>query len=68
MVIARSASDAANVAPRAGARIETREHPTSVTRFRSPPVRGRGLKPLFLSNVVAVKVAPRAGARIETEG
>ena len=58
----------ANVAPRAGAWIETTgEGGIMKSGSRSPPVRGRGLK-LHTSNkaISLERVAPRAGAWIET--
>ena len=56
------------VAPRTGAWIETVITGLSMPwTWRSPPARGRGLKPLVLSNPLpAVVVAPRTGAWIET--
>ena len=57
------------VAPRAGARIETRDALTRRDLLRtSPPVRGRGLKRgRLLGRAGFGQVAPRAGARIETD-
>ena len=57
-----------NVAPRAGAWIETPEGKAS-TGIQDPslPVRERGLKPVpYLSRDKCRRVAPRAGAWIET--
>ena len=55
------------VAPRAGARIETDRALEAQGSGESPPVRGRGLKPVIESRgVLSEHVAPRAGARIET--
>ena len=58
------------VAPRAGARVETKN--ITVLKLEislSPPVRGRGLKPRRGPELVfRFRVAPRAGARIETLG
>ena len=58
----------AGVAPRAGARIETRSRRKSPTKTqRSLPARERGSKLVHaIGNCNVIKVAPRAGARIET--
>ena len=54
------------VAPFAGAWIETVADLTPVIPIRSPPSRGRGLKPKVGSTGTSEEVAPFAGAWIET--
>ena len=59
--------DPEEVAPHAGAWIETRSRRRSSRDARSPPMRGRGLKPVMPPSFVWVAVvAPHAGAWIET--
>ena len=56
-----------DVAPRAGAWIETSRTKYTINTIKSPPVRGRGLKlPGSTRSVATITVAPRAGAWIET--
>ena len=55
------------VAPHAGAWIETPHRRPLHHPIKSPPMRGRGLKPMFMRFVTRVfQVAPHAGAWIET--
>ena len=61
-----TAERADDVAPRAGAWIETDIPSTSLLVVGSPPARGRGLKPFRRASADADAVAPRAGAWIET--
>ena len=59
----------ASVAPRTGARIETRyaADTNKAGVVESPPARGRGLKLILVASLASgCRVAPRTGARIET--
>ena len=49
------------VAPRAGARIETAGMASGLRRTWSPPVRGRGLKPLRVRGMAAFGSRPPCG-------
>jgi len=57
-----------DVAPHAGAWIETVGILSGLQRPESPPTRGRGLKPIADHIALGDQVAPHAGAWIETSG
>ena len=63
-----SRAAAQKVAPHAGAWIETYNPLIYYFHLASPPMRGRGLKPIVTSATeLPIRVAPHAGAWIETD-
>ena len=65
--IVNSISASANVAPHAGAWIETYSRTSSKQSIGSRPMRARGLKHVYEIHILAPDVvAPHAGAWIET--